>query len=114
MDLAIQLNDYRMKIEKCLHKHVEKMMCEIIVRDGNTFMANNRGVTKPGYLVEVNKISDRWVSRYMSHKAKALEKALQERKLPPPCNYRERWGDRKCKGFCNVAPWCDYAKGLLK
>lgn len=106
LDLAIQLNDYRMKLKKCLGKDVDKMLCEIIVRDGSTYMANGRGITENGYLVPVNKISDHWVELYMKEKARRLSKALEEKKCPPPCRPSEVWGGTKCKGFCPVRQFC--------
>ena len=114
LDLAIQLNDYRMKIEKCLGKTVDKMICEVLVRDGNTFMATGRGVTQPSYLVPINRISDRWVSRYMKYKADALLKALETKKMPPPCRYNETWGGRKCMGYCAVSQYCDHYAELIE
>lgn len=108
LDLAIQMNDYRMKIKKCLGKDTEKMICEMIVRDGNTYMAESRGVMQPAYLVEVNKISDHWVSKYMKAKADNLTKAMKSGLLPKQCSYRERWGGMKCERFCNVKDACPY------
>lgn len=110
-DLAVQMNDYRMKIEKILKLPVKQMVCEIIVRDGNTFMATSRGITENAYLVPVGKISDHWVERYMKKKSGDLIKALETGKTPPPCNYRECWGGRKCKDFCPVNQFCDAYKG---
>jgi hypothetical protein len=109
-DLATQMNDYRMKIKKRLHKDTKHMVCEIIVRDGNTYMANNRGITENGYLVPVGKISDQWVTRYMSKKASDLHKALETGEIPPPCKPRECWHGNKCKKFCAVNKFCDAYK----
>lgn len=106
-DLAVQMNDYRMKIENILHKPVANMVCEIIVRDGNTYMAASRGVTENAYLVPVGKISDRWMKRYMEKKAGDLIKALETKALPPPCKTRECWGGNKCEKFCAVNKFCD-------
>lgn len=106
LDLAIQLNDYRMKIEKELNLPVENLVCEIIVRDGNTYMATQRGVTEPGYLVPINKISDQWVERYMKKKANDLTRALETNTMPPKCSHRECWGGRKCENYCSVADKC--------
>ena len=106
-DLAVQMNDYRMKIENILHKPVANMVCEIIVRDGNTYMATSRGVTENAYLVPVGKISDRWMKRYMEKKAGDLIKALETKTLPPPCKTRECWGGNKCEKFCAVNKFCD-------
>ena len=110
LDLAIQLNDYRMKIEKELNKPVNKLVCEIIVRDGNTFIANSRGITQPGYLVPINKISDVWIERYMKKKANDLIKALETNTLPPPCRHSETWGGLKCERYCSVAEFCDVGR----
>lgn len=107
LDLAIQLNDYRMKIEKELKKPVNQLVCEVIVRDGNTYIANQRGITSPGYLVPINKISDQWVARYMKKKAGDLLTALETNTMPPPCRYSECWGGMKCERFCNVSQFCD-------
>lgn len=110
LDLAIQLNDYRMKIEKELQKPVANLVCEVIVRDGNTYIATQRGITSPGYLVPINKISDVWVERYMKKKAGDLVKALETKTMPPPCRHSETWGGTKCERYCNVAQFCEKGK----
>lgn len=110
LDLAIQLNDYRMKIEKELKKPVANLVCEVIVRDGNTYIATQRGITSPGYLVPINKISDVWVERYMKKKAGDLVKALETNTMPPPCRHSETWGGTKCERYCNVAQFCEKGK----
>ena len=107
-DVAVQMNDYRMKIENVLNKHVDKMICEMIVRDGNTYIATSRGVTEPAYLVNINKISDHWVAKYMKAKADNLISALKTGRYPKRCNYRERWGGMKCERYCNVKEYCPY------
>lgn len=109
-NLAVQLNDYRIKLESSGYP-VNAMMCEIIVRDGNTYIARQRGVMQPAYLVEVNKISDVWVNRYMRKKNADLQFALQNNIIPAPCKPRERWagdkGSMKCQRYCEVANLCD-------
>lgn len=111
-DLAVQMNDYRMKIQKVLNKPVANMVCEIIVRDGNTYMATNRGITENAYLVPVGKISDHWMKLYMEKKSNDLIKAVETGKMPPPCKCRESWHGRKCKDFCPVNKYCDaYLRG---
>lgn len=108
LDLAIQLNDYRMKIEKNLNLPVKNLACQMTVRDGGTYIASSRGITENSYLVPINKISDRWVERYMKAKSNRLISALSSKKLPPPCEYRERWGGRKCENYCPVNHLCDF------
>lgn len=111
LDLAIQLNDYRMKIQKVLKKPVANMVCEMIVRDGGTYMAKNRGVDDTAYLIKVGKISDIWVERYMKRKANDLISALETGRMPPPCRPHECWHGRKCRDFCPVNMYCDAYKG---
>lgn len=106
-DLAVQMNDYRMKLKKCLGKDTKQLVCEIIVRDGNTYMATNRGITENAYLVPVGMISDIWVSRYMNKKADDLHKALETDIIPAPCKPRECWGGNKCQKYCAVNKFCD-------
>lgn len=110
-DLAVQMNDYRMKIEKCLKLPVSHMVCEMIVRDGGTYMATSRGVTERAYLIEVGKISDRWMERYMKKKSESLIKALDSKTVPPPCKSHECWSGNKCEKFCPVNKWCDAYNG---
>ena len=114
-DLMVQMNDYRMKLEKS-GLPVTKMLCEIIVRDGGTYVASSRGVDQKALLVVVNKISDVWISAYMKEKARRLHYALDNDELPPVCSPRERWFDPstqrsgKCARFCAVRYHCDFGR----
>lgn len=114
-DLMVQMNDYRMKLEK----HglpVKQMCCEIIVRDGGTFVAQSRGITQRALLVVINKVSDYLIHAYMKKKADLLHEALATGELPPVCKPRERWYDRttgrsgKCAKFCPVRFQCDFGR----
>lgn len=112
-DLAVQLNDYRMKLQNVKGVDVNRMVCEIIVRDGGTFIAEGRGITQNGYLIPINKISDQWVRRYMTAKRDNLLKALETKTVPEVCNKRERWSDdkgkcTKCLKFCAVNKFCSF------
>lgn len=117
-DLAVQLNDYRMKLESKGHI-VGRLVCEILVKDGGLFVALNRGIDFTGKLIVVNKISDRWVNRYMAKKSRDLINAINNDEMPPICKPRERWYDgkkgvsTKCQRFCNVAEFCDFGRGEL-
>jgi hypothetical protein len=37
---------------------------------------------------------------------------LEAKVVPPPCTAKERWGDRKCQQYCDVAGNCSYAQEL--
>ena len=104
-DWAVQLNDYRRKLET-LGFPVEHLVVEAICRDGNTFMATSRGVEQNGTLIPLNRISDHWISAYMGTKSQRLLQALNTGMLPPTCKNRESWSGRKCQKYCNVREQC--------
>lgn len=106
LELAYQLNDYRMKLEST-GKQVDNIVVEIITRDAGTFSAKDRGILTNAQLVKINKISDRWVERYFRYKSQALIYAIENNELPPPCRPREKWNGVKCKSFCPVWQHCD-------
>lgn len=105
LDWAIQMNDYRMKLEACGFP-VNQMVIESLVRDGGTFMAQNRGITFNGILIPINRISNHWVRVYMQRKSEALTEALKKNEIPSECNKRENWSGRKCEKYCNVRESC--------
>jgi len=106
-DLAVQLNDYRMKLEST-GREVKRMFCEILVRDCGTYLARQRGILRNGYLIEINKISDSWIVKYMTVKSSRLLKALETNTMPKPCTKRETWGGTKCTAYCDVREFCEY------
>lgn len=112
LDWAIQLNYYRMLLEK-VGFTVNRMFIQAICRDSGLRIAQERGIDKSVYLIPINKISDRWLSRYFRHKAKLLRSAIETKILPPVCSFRERWGNRKCLGYCAARQNCPYAHSLI-
>ena len=110
-DWAIQLNYYRILLEQ-QGLAVNRMIIQALCRDNSLRMAAERGIDQAVYLIPIRRISDRWVLRYMQKKAENLQQALAERKLPPRCSSKERWHDRKCKDYCQVAEHCPYGKVL--
>ena len=111
LDWAIQLNYYRMLLEKAGFT-VNRMFIQAICRDSGLRIAQERGIDKSVYLIPINKISDRWLSRYFRHKAKLLRDAIATKILPHVCSFRERWGNRKCLGYCAARQNCPYAQSL--
>lgn len=105
LDWAIQLNDYRIKLEAAGFP-VQQMVIECLIRDGNTYIAQQRGIDFNGTLIPINRISDHWIRRYMRMKYDALMKALETGEMPPPCRKRETWNGRKCEKYCNVQEAC--------
>ncbi len=111
LDWAVQINYYRLLLEQNGFK-VNTMLIQALCRDVNTRIASERGIDKPIYLIPINKISDIWLMKFMAAKASLLDDALKTNTLPPPCRKKERWNDRKCLEYCQVACNCDYAQSL--
>ena len=111
LDWAIQLNYYRILLEQRGFE-VKDMKIQAFVRDFNLRIAVERNITSPLYIININKISDRWVKLYMETKARRLQEALESKVLPPVCSAKERWNDRKCLDYCAVAEHCPHAQAL--
>lgn len=113
LDWAIQLNYYRLLLEHAGFT-VNRMFIQALCRDSGLRIAVERGITKPVYIIPINKISDHWLQRYFHHKAKVLRDAISTDILPPVCSFRERWGNRKCLGYCAARENCPYSQNLIK
>ena len=111
LDWAIQINYYRMLLENAGFK-VNKMCIQAICRDSSLRIAAERGIDKTVYIIPINKISDHWLIRYFQHKAKVLQDAIRTKTLPQICYFRERWGNRKCLGYCSARENCPYSQKL--
>ncbi len=111
LDWAIQLNYYRILLEQ-QGLTVNRMFIQALCRDNSLRIANERGINQAIYLIPINRISDRWVQRYMQHKATVLQTALETKKIPAVCSSKERWNDRKCLDYCQVATHCPYGQTI--
>lgn len=109
MEWAVQLNYYRMLLEQQGFE-VNRMVIQAVCRDGSLRIASERGIEKNVYLIPINRISNTWLHRYFNHKAKVLQKALKSMEVPEVCSARERWHDKKCLEYCDVADYCDYGR----
>lgn len=113
IDWAIQLNYYRILLEQ-QGLAVNRMVIQAMCRDNSLRIASERGIDQAIYLIPIHYISDHWISRYMQYKAKLLKKALESGELPPICSARERWDNRKCLDFCQVADFCPHGFALRR
>ena len=111
LDWSIQINYYRLLLERVGFK-ISRMYIQALCRDSGLRIAQERGIDKPVYIIPINKISDHWLQLYFYHKAKALRDAINSNTLPPVCSFRERWGNRKCLGYCAAREHCPYAQKL--
>lgn len=101
----MQLNNYRILVEECGFR-VSRMQLQVTVRDGDTFIATNRGVDRKIYSIPLQRLDDEVVKGYFNIKRYTLLEALETRTLPPPCSDYERWEGRRCRGNCDVAEFC--------
>ena len=85
---------------------------QALCRDSGLRIAAERGIDKPVYIIPINKISDHWLQCYFHHKAKAFQDSISSKTLPPVCSFRERWGNKKCLGYCAARENCPYAQQL--
>jgi len=104
-EAELQLNRYRLFFEDRGFP-VNRMQIEVIVRDGNTWVARNRGITEPIYFIPVKRWDDTRVRAYFTAKALALKSYLDKKELPPPCTPDECWSGRRCRDYCPVLNFC--------
>lgn len=105
-DWVLQLNHYRVQVEG--HNWpVSHMQVQATVRDGNTLIANRRGLHLPVYMIPIPLLPDGEVWDYFTRKGYALIEAMKdEDTMPPECSEDERWGRRKCERYCEVVEFC--------
>ncbi|MCP4651104.1 MAG: hypothetical protein GY853_13645 [PVC group bacterium] len=113
LEWTLQLNDYRIKVEKT-GLPVHKLQIIAIVRDGGTYLAKNRGLEKNSYIIPIPILPDETVKTYFQTKRTALLHAVQTGEMPPVCSMSERWDDRRCEKFCPVNIHCDHHAKLTE
>ncbi len=110
-DWALQLNHYRRLLESKGFP-VDRIVLQAIVRDGGTYLAKKRGLSRNIYLIAVPRLPDDQVAAYFTEKRDALLSALGADTIPSVCAADERWHDRKCAEFCRVAEFCDHGQAV--
>ena len=110
-DWAVQLNYYRVLLERAGFT-VNRMYIQALCRDNSLRTAAERGVTKPIYIFPIHRISNRWLERYFGKKAKLLQHAMQNKRLPLPCSLKETWEGKKCLEYCDARENCPHAQEL--
>lgn len=104
-DWALQLNKYRIELEKRLGEKIPRLKVFCIVRDGNTVTAKGRGILRNTYYLDIPLLPDAEVEAYFSAKRTALLDALATGIMPEECTPEEAWGGNKCKD-CEVREAC--------
>ncbi len=105
LDWSLQLNRYRIVVEHYDYP-VSRMICQAIPRDGNTWIANNRGIMENVYLIKIPRLDDKYVLDFYATLQEDHERAF-ESNVPRMCSAWEKWDGRRCKGFCPIKSYCD-------
>jgi hypothetical protein len=109
----LQLNNYRVLAEDAGYK-ISKLQLQITVRDGGTQAAKSRGIFKNVYYpVDIPFLDKTSVWEQFTVGSRLLVAHVNADEMPPVCTEEERWNDRRCKEYCDVAEFCDYGKNLL-
>lgn len=100
-----QLNRYRMFFEA---QGFSPIRCQVaaIVRDGGTYIAKNRGITKNLYLIEIPNMDDNQVNEYYNGLQTQTNSAMGVAYIRK-CDAWESWDGRRCDGYCEVKIYCD-------
>ncbi len=106
MEANLQLNRYRIKLGEQHNIYLDYMQLQVIVRDGGTYVADNRGVFEPAYLIPIPVLDDSIVKGYFEFKDKQLHQAFEQGGWTEPCNQSERWDNSRCKDYCEVWNYC--------
>lgn len=113
-DWTMQENKYRIEYEKKSGKKIAKLKIQIIVRDGNTYIARQRGVFLNVYTINIPILEDSVVQEYFNKKKEDLFKALEQGHWNEICTKHENWDGLKCEKYCEVAEFCNYGKYLKR
>jgi len=91
---------------------VDELKIQCIVRDGNTYIARQRGVFRNVYYFNIKMIPEAEIRAYFKAKRDALLKALEQGYWNEICTTEENWNGLKCQNYCEVAEHCKYGKYL--
>lgn len=107
-DWTLQLNYYRIMVERTLGYKIARLKIHAIVRDGNTMAAKSYMVNDKDYYFDIDILPDDTVLAYFNHKKQMLLDALDGHIVPPPCSPSECWDGRKCKSddYCPMRQAC--------
>jgi len=114
-ELIMQLNRYRVMVNKKLGYVITKLKCQITVRDGGIMVASTRGITKNIYFLDVPIITNDKVNTFFKAKDKEILEVINAGTCSTECTEEERWDGIRCKRYCHVNHLCwFYQAGLEK
>ena len=110
---TLQLNNYRLMISTLGFK-VTKLYVQATVRDGGTFTARQNGIEAKMLKIPIPILPDDKVAEYFMIKRQMLLDSLNNHVIPAMCIGEDNWRGRRCKGFCDVMPFCPEGRMINK
>jgi hypothetical protein len=101
----MQLNNYRVKAVQ-LGFNVTSLFIQYTARDGGTETYKRYGFKDQIGLISVPIKDDDFIISYFKEKDRALRIALETHTMPPMCSYSERWANKRCLSYCDLAQFC--------
>ena len=115
-DLSMQLSRYAWMLRD-MGLQVDRAKAQATLRDFNKKMAQQYGLDRKIYMVQVPLFDRDTVVKFYQAKGGALNEALEKKELPPICTEKERWTneavppvDIRCTGYCPVWLSCDHGR----
>ena len=103
-EVSLQLNRYRIFFERAGFP-VSRIQLQVMVRDGNTYIAKSRGIDQELYIIPVPRLDDNFVIDFYRGLQAEVDEAF-ETGWVRKCNEWESWEGRRCNGWCDVAEQC--------
>ena len=101
----LQINRYRIWFEQKGFP-VSRMQIQAIPRDGNTYVATNRGITETLYLIPIRRIPNKEVLDFYEKLSDEVNEGFKTGYVRE-CNDWEAWNNRRrCDKFCEVKDAC--------
>ena len=106
----LQLNKYCIMVEAepTLSElfPISRLLIQATIRDSGLKQIKSLGLPCRMPLIPIRRLPKDYVEEYFLSKDYALHNALESREMPEMCAYNERWGGRRCKGYCSVFQYC--------
>lgn len=99
-----QINRYRIFYEQKGFP-ISRLQLQVLVRDGGTFIAKNRGIDKNLYIISIKRLLNTDVLAYYKQLSDEVLEAFKTG-YARKCNLWESWDRRRCEGFCEVVEDC--------
>ncbi|HQO66108.1 MAG TPA: hypothetical protein PLI66_05190 [Spirochaetales bacterium] len=105
-EFARQLNIYRYLVKLTKGVIVDDLYLFVIVRDGGTRSATERGVLFKTYTIRLPLAPEEKVIAYVEARSAEIRAYMASDNPPPMCTVEECWNGKKCQEYCEVKDFC--------